>query len=392
MAHFRKRGNLWYYTIQGGINPKTGKYLQIQRGGFKTKKDAQAAAAEAQLAVDSNTFVQLSGVTFKDFAAEWLESYALNVKKSSVRIRKHQIALMCEVLGQVPMQAINPRIYQKALDTLVRSKFATNTISGAHTAARMVFKRACEYRVIKEDPSRFARPPRRQSRSIQQIEKVPPYLEKDQLSRLLDAACTHGLASDYPILMLLAYTGMRIGELLALTWQDVDLKKSTVSISKTLYMPDNNAMHYELLPPKTVSGYRVIDIPPEVTTALQAWRKEYALEKMRWGSDWHTAYDFIFPAVNNHGYPRTQKAVQIRIDRLQRFCPLPVRVTPHVFRHTHISLLAEAGAALHEIMDRVGQVDDETTKKVYLHVTAHRKQEACRLFSNLMQSTKSDAK
>ena len=58
------------------------------------------------------------------------------------------------------------------------------------------------------------------------------------------------------------------------------------------------------------------------------------------------------------------------------------------FRLTHISLLAEAGAALHEIMDRVGQVDDETTKKVYLHVTQHRKKEACRLFSSLMKSVK----
>ena len=390
MAHFRKRGNLWYYTVQGGINPKTGKYTQIQRGGFKTKKEAQAAAAEVRIAVDGGSYVAISNITFKDFAATWLESYALNVKKSSVRIRQHQLSLMCEVLGQIPMQSINPRIYQMALDTLIKSGFATNTISGAHTAARMVFKRACEYRVIKEDPSCYARPPRRQSRSIQQIESVPHYLEKDQLHHFLKAARDSGLAGDYAMFMLLAYTGMRVGELLALTWQDIDMEDSTVSISKTLYVPDNNAEHYELLPPKTVSGYRVIDIPQEVIAALREWRKEYALEKMRWGSDWHKAYDFIFPAMNRHGYPRTQKLVQLRIDRLQKFCPLPIRITPHVFRHTHISLLAEAGAALHEIMDRVGQTDDETTKRVYLHVTQHRKKEACRLFSRLMQSVENE--
>lgn len=386
MASFRKRGDLWYYRIKCGINPKTGKRIEVQRGGFKTKKEAQQAAAEEQVALDSHTFVPLSNITFQEFAAEWLKSYALNVKKSSVRIRQHQINLMCEVLGKIPLQSINPRVYQKALDTLIRSDFAANTISGAHTAARMVFKRACEYRVIREDPSQYARPPRRQSRSIQQIDNVPRYLEKDQLHRFLQAARDEGLAGDYALFMLLAYTGMRVGELLALTWQDIDMKESTVSISKTLYIPDNNAEHYELLPPKTVSGYRVIDIPPEVITALHDWRKEYLLEKMRWGNDWHNAYDFIFPAINRHGYPRTQKMVQVRIDRLQKFCPFPVRITPHVFRHTHISLLAEAGAALHEIMDRVGQTDDETTKRVYLHVTQHRKKEACRLFSTLMQS------
>lgn len=388
MASFRKRGELWYYRIKCGVNPKTGKPMEVQRGGFKTKREAQLAAAEEQMAIGTKSFVPVSSITFQDFAAEWLESYAINVKKSSVRIRKHQISLMCEVLGKIPMQSIDPRIYQRALDTLTKSGFATNTISGAHTAARMVFKRACEYRVIREDPSRFARPPRRQSRSIQQIEKVPAYLEKEQLNQFLAAARQDGLAGDYPLFMLLSYTGMRIGELLALTWQDLDMEDSTVSISKTLYTPDNNISHYELLPPKTVSGYRVIDLPPEVITALQAWRKEYLLEKMRWGRQWHTAYDFIFPATNRHGYPRTQKLIQLRINRLLKLCPLPVRVTPHVFRHTHISLLAEAGAALHEIMDRVGQVDDETTKKVYLHVTQHRKKEACRLFSNLMESVR----
>lgn len=56
--------------------------------------------------------------------------------------------------------------------------------------------------------------------------------------------------------------------------------------------------------------------------------------------------------------------------------------------HTHISLLAEAGVPLHEIMDRVGQLDDETTKRVYLHVTKTRKKEACALFDRLMQGTK----
>ena len=388
MASFRKRGELWYYRIKCGVNPKTGKPMEVQRGGFKTKREAQLAAAEEQMAIGTKSFVPVSSITFQDFAAEWLESYAINVKKSSVRIRKHQISLMCEVLGKIPMQSIDPRIYQRALDTLTKSGFATNTISGAHTAARMVFKRACEYRVIREDPSRFARPPRRQSRSIQQIEKLPAYLEKEQLNQFLAAARQDGLAGDYPLFMLLAYTGMRIGELLALTWHDLDMEDSTVSISKTLYTPDNNISHYELLPPKTVSGYRVIDLPPEVITALQAWRKEYLLEKMRWGRQWHTAYDFIFPATNRHGYPRTQKLIQLRINRLLKLCPLPVRVTPHVFRHTHISLLAEAGAALHEIMDRVGQVDDETTKKVYLHVTQHRKKEACRLFSSLMESVR----
>ncbi len=390
MASFRKRGSTWYYIIQAGLDPKTGKYIQIHKGGFKTKKAAQLAAADAQSAIDANTYVPNSNIKFCDFAREWLDSYALNVKTSSVRIRRHQISLMCELLGQLPLRSITPKIYQSALDSLTKSGFATNTISGAHTAARMMFKRALEFQVMREDPSRFARPPRRQSRSIQQIEKVPAYLEKDQLQLFLTAAHKDGLAGDYALFMLLAYTGMRIGEALALTWQDLDFEESTVSISKTLYTPDNRAENYELLSPKTMAGYRVIDIPGEVIAALRSWRKEYALEKMRWADVWHSDYDFVFPATYRHGYPRTQKSIQVRINRLMKQTGIPVRLTPHVFRHTHISLLAAAGVPLHEIMDRVGQTDDETTKKVYLHVTQNRKKEACRLFSEYMSSKAND--
>lgn len=385
MASFRKRGNSWYYIVHGGLDPKTGKYIQIHKGGFKTKKAAQLAAADVQTALDAHTYVPKNPVTFRDFSLEWLDGYALNVKKSSVRIRKHQLSLMCEVIGQLPVQSITPRIYQEALDTLTRGNFAVNTISGVHTATRMVLKRAMEFQIIRDDPSRFAKPPRRQSRSIQQIEKVPLYLEKGQLQQFLSAAYKDGLAGDYAFFMLLAYTGMRVGEILALTWQDIDFEDNTVSISKTLYTPDNRAEHYELLPPKTIAGYRVIDIPTEVITALRSWRKEYALEKMRWADVWHSDYDFIFTATYRHGYPRTQKAIQSRINRLLRDSPIPVNLTPHVFRHTHISLLAAAGVPLHEIMDRVGQADDETTKKVYLHVTQNRKKEACRLFSDYMK-------
>ena len=118
MASFRKRGEFWYYRIKCGVNPKTGKPMEVQRGGFRTKREAQLAAAEQQTALSSGSFVAVSSITFQQFATEWLASYALNVKKSSVRIRQHQLALLYEVLGKIPLQSINPRIYQKVLDSL----------------------------------------------------------------------------------------------------------------------------------------------------------------------------------------------------------------------------------------------------------------------------------
>ena len=72
--------------------------------------------------------------------------------------------------------------------------------------------------------------------------------------------------------------------------------------------------------------------------------------------------------------------------RLLKLANLNQILTPHSLRHTHTSLLAEAGVGLAEIMDRLGHKDDATTKAVYLHVTKTMKKEASDKFSELMKS------
>jgi integrase len=72
--------------------------------------------------------------------------------------------------------------------------------------------------------------------------------------------------------------------------------------------------------------------------------------------------------------------------RLLKLAGLNAALTPHSLRHTHTSLLAEAGVPLQEIMDRLGHKDDTTTKQVYLHVTKTRKKEASQKFGELMRN------
>lgn len=82
------------------------------------------------------------------------------------------------------------------------------------------------------------------------------------------------------------------------------------------------------------------------------------------------------------------KFVENRMSRLLKLAQLNDGLTPHSLRHTHTSLLAEAGVGLPEIMDRLGHVDDATTRNVYLHVTKTKKKEASQKFSELMRDLK----
>lgn len=335
-----------------------------------------------------HTYVEESDLTFAEFGREWLGLYSPNVKVSTVRIRKNELGILNQYLANVPIQQVTRRQYARLLADMDAAGFAVNTISGVHTTARMIFKKAREFNIIRDDPTEFVKPPRKRIRTLADQKTVPRYLEKEELSRFLRCAYQEGLYGDYAAFMVLAYTGMRVGELCALEWDDVDFEEHTIRITKTLYTPTNHHDQFELLPPKTPRSYRTVEVGSEVLDALHRFHRDYLIEYMRYRRTWYDKHHFIFTGQRHPGYPIQQKQVQSRIDRLCRYVKLPVRITPHIFRHTHTSLLAEAGIPLHEIMDRLGHADDMTTRLIYLHITKERKHAAADAFSALMRSAK----
>lgn len=98
--------------------------------------------------------------------------------------------------------------------------------------------------------------------------------------------------------------------------------------------------------------------------------------------------DFIFASIDEMlpGYPLYIKKIENRMRRLLKIAKLNSNLTPHSLRHTHTSLLAEAGVSLPQIMERLGHKDEDTTKNVYLHVTKEMKKEASQKFKELMEN------
>ena len=211
-------------------------------------------------------------------------------------------------------------------------------------------------------------------------------MEREELKLLLQTSATNGLDMDHLIFLTLSYTGMRVGELVALKWKDIDFDEHTISITKTYYNPNNNMLDFQLVPPKTRKSRRTLVVSKDVILAL----KEYMESQMKFKEQLGEAYldeGFIFAKKERQpGYPIFIKTVENRMARLLRLAGLNPELTPHSLRHTHTSLLAEARVGLEEIMDRLGHCDDETTKNVYLHVTKEMKKEASHKFAQLMRS------
>jgi integrase len=386
MARIYKRGKTWTYCVDVGLD-KDGNRDRVTKGGFIKKQDAIDAAAALTVELSHGTYQQESEVSFKEFSQSWIKLYSTTVKKSSVRIRQHEVNNLLHYFNNIKLREITKKQYQDALLDLLKRGFAENTIAGIHGTARMLFKKAIELDVIKNDPTKFARPPRKQQtlEDIEHSDDVPKYLEKEDLAIFLRFAHDAGIGEDYTVFLLLAYTGMRAGELCALKWSDIDFENHIVSITKTYYNPSNNLRVYELLPPKTKTAIRQVDTSAKVMNELTLHQARQRKAKMKNRDVWHDL-NFVFTLDRYPGYPIYIKRIEERMSRLLRLAGLPQELTPHSLRHTHTSLLAEAGVGLEEIMQRLGHIDDDTTRRVYLHVTKQMKKEAAHKFDALMDN------
>jgi len=382
-------GAKWAFTIDAGKDPKTGDRRQVNRSGFDTKAGAEAAAATLSHEVNNGTYIEESDKNFKDFSGEWLKIYEQthNVKVSTIRVRQHEIDKLMPYFKYLKIKNITKKQYQDALIDLKAKGFADNTLDGIHSTGRMIFKKAAEYDLIKKDPTEYARVPRTQ-KTVEELERegdIPEYLEKEELALFLKTAQDKGLLNDYFIFTLLSYTGVRDGELCALKWTDIYNAACEISITKTYYNPTNNLLKYQLLPPKTKKSKRVIDVDPVLIALLEKHKAMQNKTKMRLRDTWHDK-DFIFTSKKYPGYPIYIKLIEDRMKRLLKLAGLNESLTPHSLRHTHVSLLAEAGVSLPAIMDRLGHADDDTTTRIYLHVTKVKKLEASQKFSELMKN------
>lgn len=375
----------WSFIIDIG----QGERKQKKKGGFKTRAEAEKAAALLIAEVEKGEYVEEKKITFKEFSKQWLELYSKSgVKVSTVRVRKHEVGRLAIYLDKLKMKDITTKKYQSVLEDL-HKELADNTLDGVHRTGRMIFKKAVELKVIKSDPTAYATLPKTQV-TVEDLESqtdIPKFMEKEQLVKFLNTAKEKGLPRDYPMFFVLAYTGMRIGELAALKWRDIDFDNQTINITKTLYNPSNNLRGYQLQTPKTKTSRRVIDVTDSVIRVLREHKAEQDDFKSKLPEGTYYDMDFVFAQMDfkNPGYPVYLKLIGIRMARLLKLAGLSSELTPHSLRHTHTSLLAAAGVPLEAIMSRLGHKDDETTLHVYLHVTQERRKEAAQKFDELMR-------
>ena len=192
----------------------------------------------------------------------------------------------------------------------------------------------------------------------QGLETTDKYLEQDEINRLLEYISDQGLWHWYYATNMLLLTGMRSGELIALKDKDVDLKNNVIHVTKTY-----DSINKVVTTPKTDNSVRDIHIQPELALLIKKcrlWRKQMLLSK-------GFKSDLFLPDIHTGSYMSYMAYNKFLRETTER--ELDHRITPHKLRHTHASLLAEAGMTPDQIARRLGHSHSDVTQDIYIHVT-----------------------
>lgn len=303
----------------------------------------------------------VSDITFEKLYEEFEENWKHGVKNSTVYASKNvKKEILKQIEGDYLVRNIDRRLLQKVIDQLLQDGRSHNYVSKIKFKLNQIMKFAVRMNYIDTNEMLFVEMPRKVITTDDLRKKNTKYLDQKEFKLFIqnlkeEALCDYRITKYIRIAKVLFLTGMRYGELAALNYkEDIDFSKKTVHIKHTY-----DFRQKERTTPKTVKSDRVITAPQKVLDII----KEQIIENATNGFD----TDFIF--INTLGEPITNVRVIAALKRHGQKIGIDKNITTHMFRHSHISLLAELGIPLTAIMDRVGHSDSKTTLEIYSHVT-----------------------
>ncbi|MBF0714667.1 tyrosine-type recombinase/integrase [Gemelliphila palaticanis] len=357
------KDNKKYYEVKNhyiGINVFTGKEKRINKKGFTSKRKAELYINNAISYFENNITCSPSNdnIKIKDLIEMWQEEHKNNVKGSSMHFIKYPIKIINDKLGNIKLKNLNFYICQKLINECSK-KYSKSYTEKVNIYLKNIIDYAVKTNMITQNVATHVKIPRTET------EKRINYYSKNELIEFLEIIKNNYDIETLLIFRLLAYTGARKGEIMALNWNDIDFKNCTVSITKTISKDINGKTCINTT--KTSKSNRDISIDKDTLKLL----KEFRIQKK------YVNINNIFSKVYGHYFNELLKKIYKDYPKLKK-------ITIHGFRHTHASLLFEAGANIKDVQERLGHTDIKTTMNVYTHLSKKQKEKTADIFYNFM--------
>ncbi|EAF6236009.1 site-specific integrase [Listeria monocytogenes] len=369
---------LYMFQLYCGVDPLTGKKKRTTRRGFKTNYEADLELKRLELELSQeNSITEKKSRKFEEVYHLWFESYKKKVKESTWASTKLIFRVhILPVFGEMYIDKIDVTVCQKIVNDW--SINSPKNFKKYKNYSSNIFHHAMTLELIDKNPMSIITMPR--GEEIKTEGKTTPFFEKEELKKFLETAKKENTFV-YTFFHLLAFTGLRKGEALALIWNDINFSEKTLSINKTIARGDGKKLYTSST--KTKAGKRVISLDNQTLSVLKDWRNIQRNKSKILNINTLNENLLIFPNEKNEVYnPTNVKNWLNPILKKYNF----KYVSAHSFRHTHASLLAEAGADLKEIQARLGHADIQTTANIYTHVTKAKRDSTADKLANFMNS------
>lgn len=371
----KKDGSKAYmFRMYLGIDPITGKQRGTTRRGFKTVREAKLAYSRLQLEVDEEGFKSQNKTTYSELFELWYDTVYINTVKESTRVKTKELFKnhILPAMGNKRVDSITIRQCQMMVNEWYGQLKNFKTVKNY---ALRVLDYAVTLELIRDNPMKKVVMPKHKEK-VAHEEQSGNFYSKDELQTFL-TCCKEDLSYDwYAFFRLLAFSGFRKGEAMALTWKDINFTDQTITINKTLANGENNRLIIQ--PPKSRSSNRKISLDAITLGILKEWRKQQAIEMFKHGYNTRNESQLVFTNTKNtYMQPSKTRKVMLSVIKKNDL----QTVTVHGLRHTHCSLLFESGAPIQVVKERLGHADIQTTMNIYAHVTQKSKEDTAERFS-----------
>ena len=307
-------------------------------GGFRTKTDAVNMLNKAEKEIANGTYGKAKPPTFGEFYEKWIASKH-NLKKSSLLSYEHSFKLhILPTFGEMSLDKIGPVDVQAWVNDLAESDLSPPTVGKCFRYFRACMKQAEAWGKIDKAPTVKINLPRPSYEEM-------TFLEYSEIVRVLNVT----EEPEKTLFSVLAFSGLRLGEALALRWKDIDFGVSRIRVARSWSLG-------EFTSPKTKTSKRNVKMMPVLEKVLIEHRQ-------RQGRPQQDALLFSFDGTQPLDPANVRKRFLEALDAAGvGHCTL------HSLRHSYASLMLSVGTSVKDLQNALGNASATITLNVYSHL------------------------
>ncbi|QQF69294.1 site-specific integrase [Enterococcus faecium] len=366
------------YTNGEDINDD-GSRKKVEKVGGDTRPEAEAALRKVLSDIDETGQYFLGTDTrVKQYLDFWMEEYVkLNLKYNTYENYRFTIKNHINgYLGKKKLTDLSPALLQNFINAEFKKGYSKKTMTITHSVLKNALNMAVyPWGLIKQNPMLYVKIPKYEARPT--TKKDLKIISLEDFDHMLEI--TPEGHPFYIPLNIGFYTGMRVGEVCGLTWDDVDFSNGTITVEKQMVKNDGAWVYGT---PKTSSSNRTIFIGQTLLAILKKHKKQQLENRMKYGKLY---IDSNAVCTKEDGELVTPSVVKWNTRRISNALSLSFNF--HSLRHTHATLLLENGAKMKEISERLGHSRISITMDTYSHVTDKMRNETVDIMENLRKNS-----